>query len=295
MKDALRFFNDIGSILYFDSADLEETVILDVQWFVDSFKNIITDNQDVELERIENEMWKRFYHTGELDDKLLESVWKETEDFGESFLYHKEELLSYMQHLGLLARGSKETNNVHLIPCMTKRSISDKISQKYAQEYVFSYKFEFFPNFIFWRFVVACMCSPGWAILDMDGHKCIFKDSCILRYNRVDVIIRINDNILDVQILGLQNSSVPSGLKVKILREINEILQRLTKTFYKNIMFTIGCRCKATKIFELRSARFLSENELREIKCSSSKLCSVCEGESHSVAVEDLSVIFQEV
>jgi hypothetical protein len=294
MKDALRFFNEIGSILYFDSADLEETVILDVQWFVNSFKNIITDRQDLRLTDRDFELWEQFYHTGEINDKLLKSIWRATDDFGEPFLDHKNELLNYMQHLGLLARGSKETNNIHLIPCMTKRRTSKEITEKYTQDSVFSYKFDFFPNFIFWRFVVACVCSPGWAILESGGQKCIFKDTCILSYDTVEVVIKINDDILDVQIVGHQISCNLGGLKIKILREIKELLHRLTKTFHTDIAFTTGCRCKAKTVFELRNAGFLSEAELRKIKSSSSKQCSVCD-ESHEVAVGDLSAIFEEV
>ncbi|XP_056017076.1 uncharacterized protein LOC130053692 [Ostrea edulis] len=43
VQDALRFFNDIGLILYFNEKELSKSLVIDVQWFVDSFKFIISD------------------------------------------------------------------------------------------------------------------------------------------------------------------------------------------------------------------------------------------------------------
>ncbi|XP_056017026.1 uncharacterized protein LOC125676179 [Ostrea edulis] len=41
--DMLRFFHEIGQIIYFADDKLKDVIIIDVQWFVDGFKNIITD------------------------------------------------------------------------------------------------------------------------------------------------------------------------------------------------------------------------------------------------------------
>ncbi|XP_061171300.1 uncharacterized protein LOC133180866 [Saccostrea echinata] len=39
----LRYYHDAGKVLYFNEKDLEKSVIMDVQWFIDAFKHIITD------------------------------------------------------------------------------------------------------------------------------------------------------------------------------------------------------------------------------------------------------------
>ncbi|XP_062594581.1 uncharacterized protein LOC134256001 [Saccostrea cucullata] len=41
-KDVLHFLHEIGKILYFSVDKLKDTIIIDVQWFVDAFKYIIT-------------------------------------------------------------------------------------------------------------------------------------------------------------------------------------------------------------------------------------------------------------
>lgn len=69
----LNFLNRVGSLLYIDEEGFKDTVILDVQWFLDSFKSILTYSTDVG-EPDKNQ--KRFRETGELSDEELDSIWE---------------------------------------------------------------------------------------------------------------------------------------------------------------------------------------------------------------------------
>lgn len=66
ITETLKFLHRVGSLLYFDEEELRDIVILDVQWFVNAFKCIITDSVDVE--NVNNEELIQFHKTGELDD-----------------------------------------------------------------------------------------------------------------------------------------------------------------------------------------------------------------------------------
>lgn len=45
----LLFMHTVGSLLYFDEVILKETIILDVQWFVDAFKCIIAYQENIAI------------------------------------------------------------------------------------------------------------------------------------------------------------------------------------------------------------------------------------------------------
>ncbi|XP_062579014.1 probable serine/threonine-protein kinase pats1 [Saccostrea cucullata] len=61
LGDVLKLFNDIGVVLFFKEGILSETVIIDIQWFVDSFKNIIADPNHVrDIVEIHQD-WLDFY------------------------------------------------------------------------------------------------------------------------------------------------------------------------------------------------------------------------------------------
>ncbi|XP_062620714.1 probable serine/threonine-protein kinase roco6 isoform X1 [Saccostrea cucullata] len=113
VPDILKLFHEIGVILNFKEGVLSETVIVDIQWLVDAFKNIITDLNHV-MDVVENnDDWQNFYQNGYLSDLLLEGIWS-TKGFKVGTF--KSTILQYMQRLGLLVVGV----NQHYIPCMNK-------------------------------------------------------------------------------------------------------------------------------------------------------------------------------
>lgn len=69
----LNFLNRVGPLLYIYEAGFKDTVILDVQWFLDAFKSILTYSTDV-AKTDKNQ--KRFRETGELSDEELVSIWE---------------------------------------------------------------------------------------------------------------------------------------------------------------------------------------------------------------------------
>lgn len=90
----LNFLNRVGSLLYIDEAGFKDTVILDVQWFLDAFKSILTYSTDV-AKTDKNQ--KRFRETGELSDEELVSIWEKLPDHGSKYFEHKIFLISFME------------------------------------------------------------------------------------------------------------------------------------------------------------------------------------------------------
>ncbi|XP_061177484.1 probable serine/threonine-protein kinase pats1 [Saccostrea echinata] len=95
VQDVLKLFHDIGIILHFDEQCLSETIVIDIQWFVDAFKNIITDpNHALDLVR-DHEEWMNFYQNGYLSNLLLQKIWKSRRLDNST----QKSILQYMQRL----------------------------------------------------------------------------------------------------------------------------------------------------------------------------------------------------
>ncbi|XP_062579273.1 uncharacterized protein LOC134241223, partial [Saccostrea cucullata] len=117
MKVMLQFFHDTREILYFDQDVLNKVIILDVQWFADAFKNVITDKNHAEEDLFEFATeWDNFNETGELHDTLLSAIWKM---HNKCYIEQKDHIMMYMEKLGLLA---KICDNKWYVPCMNKKS-----------------------------------------------------------------------------------------------------------------------------------------------------------------------------
>ncbi|XP_061195954.1 uncharacterized protein LOC133204228 [Saccostrea echinata] len=76
-KDMLRFYHDTGKILYFNEEGLDKLVIIDVQWFIDAFKKIITDKLHMKGIPCSKENLEDYYETGNLKDQVLTDIWKQ--------------------------------------------------------------------------------------------------------------------------------------------------------------------------------------------------------------------------
>ncbi|CAH1250351.1 SIN3A [Branchiostoma lanceolatum] len=103
----LRFFHLCGDILFFNSPELHNFVVLDPQWFVDVQKTIISIPQfrDPEVK----EKWRLLETTGMLEDSLIEHVWKKRqEELKCDLITHKEELLKMMEQFDLILECSTE-------------------------------------------------------------------------------------------------------------------------------------------------------------------------------------------
>ncbi|XP_062586414.1 probable serine/threonine-protein kinase pats1 [Saccostrea cucullata] len=142
-SDMLRYYHDAGKVLYFNEEGLKEFIIIDVQWFIDAFKHIITDKLHFKGIPVASEDWEEFYSTGNLEDHLLTEIWRnddnplseklpeddewilsKTRDSDPRYLlYHKKQLLNFMQRLGLMAVGNKS----HYVPCMNRKEIENAI------------------------------------------------------------------------------------------------------------------------------------------------------------------------
>ncbi|XP_062582992.1 cyclic GMP-binding protein C-like [Saccostrea cucullata] len=91
--DMLRFFHDCGKILFFNEKHLSEMVILDVQWFVNAFKEILTDKNH--RTHVQSKEWISFNETGMLDYEHLITIW--TELGLHEMIEFKDQVLLYMQ------------------------------------------------------------------------------------------------------------------------------------------------------------------------------------------------------
>lgn len=79
-KDMLRYYHDAGKALYFDDKLIRNHVVIDVQWFIDAFKHIITDKLHSKGIPASKEDWNEYYMTGNLKDQLLKQIWKHKDD-----------------------------------------------------------------------------------------------------------------------------------------------------------------------------------------------------------------------
>ncbi|XP_062584621.1 uncharacterized protein LOC134246315, partial [Saccostrea cucullata] len=260
VPDILKFFHEIGIILNFREKKLSDIVIIDIQWFVDAFKYIITDLNHVE-DNVDNyEDWRNFSQNGYLKDKLLERIWS-SKDFnvGNS----KRDILKYMQRLGLIVKG----NDKHYIPCMNKCSFEAKHEEAFkryqSKTPVLVFRFPFLPYFIYSRLIVACITKTNgeWKVLDDQGLR-LFKNVACFSYNHHNIALAVNQSSIQLQVFQPLSTPIKKEVTLKVRDTTEQLLNVLTRSFHKKIMYTVGYHCSMNEVFREYDECFVEETAI---------------------------------
>ncbi|XP_062582990.1 uncharacterized protein LOC134244763 [Saccostrea cucullata] len=282
-KDMLRYYHDAGKVLYFNEDGLEKWIIIDVQWFVNVFKGIITDK--LHLKGIEATWldWDDYYNTGCLRKEVLMEIFKRKENKNatanftvrENQASHKSDItvyyvrdetqssgkknidqsspyllnnldiiLNFMQRLGLIAKGE----NYHYIPCMNRKtfdkSILNMIGETHEKTSILLFHFKYLPYFLYFRLVVACLNLEGWIALKNKSTSCLYKNAAFFSYNENIIAIAVTETSIQLQVYIPNDESHTS---VEITRDIQgsveKILKKIATTFHRRVEFERGFSC----------------------------------------------------
>ncbi|XP_062601960.1 uncharacterized protein LOC134263591 [Saccostrea cucullata] len=262
-NDMLRYYHDAGKVLFFNEAELNKYAIIDVQWFVDAFKTIITDEKHVQGVIASGKDWQEYYSTGHIQDSLLTEIWrKEDENLLTSLkeenisvndeldkdarflLYHKQTLLMYMQRLGLMSIG--ETS--HYIPCMNKKNFGEEqkhvIITSSSKSSILVFSFDFLPYFLFYRLVVKIMEIKHWRALKSNNISCLYKDAAMFTYKNHNIAVAVTDTTIQLQIFHPeQGIEMSKNVTLSVRSCIENIMKDISSTFHKNLAYRIGYTC----------------------------------------------------
>jgi len=163
----LRFHHTIGTLMYFAEEGIDDIVILDPQWLVDSFKAIITakqfrDNKDAV------DSHKLLHEEGILKEYLMDYLWRKKKS-QDRFLEFKDQLTLLMEKLDLISRPMSYNEGTHInpdyyiVPCMLS-TVNDedlseykKLDESEKNFLVFEFQNKFLPSATVHRLLATCI------------------------------------------------------------------------------------------------------------------------------------------
>eukprot|EP00057_Strongylocentrotus_purpuratus_P010399 XP_011664873.1 PREDICTED: uncharacterized protein LOC105438579 [Strongylocentrotus purpuratus] len=102
----LTFYHDLGYVVYYGGIEdqqslLRDMVILNPQWLIDVFKQVITILDPAERDGIMSDAWTTLEEDGILEDRLIQHMWQ-------GFLEQKEALVKLMTKFDLICEAPVE-------------------------------------------------------------------------------------------------------------------------------------------------------------------------------------------
>ena len=126
-KTLLNFLHDQRVVIHFDDTpELNKLVVLNPQWLIDVFKEVITIRPYKPEEETFEHLWRDLENTGMLDEELLDHVWspllhKEGKKGKEERKETSEKLITIMEKFSLLCQwpsSDESSRKRYLVPSM---------------------------------------------------------------------------------------------------------------------------------------------------------------------------------
>ncbi|XP_061193728.1 uncharacterized protein LOC133201959 [Saccostrea echinata] len=288
-EDLLRFYHDIGLILYFSFKDpmsdddpqlhfVSEIVILDIQWFVNSFKYVMTDSKQASFNKVidaapTREVLDTFTTTGEISGTFLKEIW--TASKNQTAVEYKDDMVKYMERLGLMA--IEEKSDICFIPSMNRMKVpllvKSKIHSRPKKSPTLYLRFPVLPVFLFYRLIVLCLKSH-WKPLS-DGRKCIYIDTAMFYFQEHILVLGVSESYIQLMLYNDDNLTQEESIQTafsEVKKKVKIMLSSLTKTFNSNLNYEAGYSCAytPTDFGEELGNTFITEEDLfrnRGIKC----------------------------
>ncbi|XP_062583343.1 uncharacterized protein LOC134245096 [Saccostrea cucullata] len=280
----LQFFHDLKEILYFNQNLLGNVIIVDVQWFADAFKNVITDKNHAEEDLFEFASdWDKFDETGELNDTLLSAIWKMNNN---GYLEQKEDIMLYMEKLGLLA---KMDNTKWYVPCMNKKQFPKNRFTSYPSSSILCYAFNVLPAGIYQRLIASCLQIPWKPASSRDGPF-IYQTAAVFLFEKHNILLGMTPTEIQLQVFNTEGEvDVSTCLAVK--KEIDNMLSILSRTFQADFKFQLAFKCKASGFVDGQESSVINEDEFS----GSGFQCLSCpEEKMHFINTEDIIKYWKE-
>ncbi|KAH3728899.1 hypothetical protein DPMN_054862 [Dreissena polymorpha] len=199
----LELQHNQGNIIFFNSGELKDIVVLDPRWIIEAFKCFIPHTQKIEATVLKD--WEEYKKYAILKPNVLYEVMKNSPPYIHEY---QSAVINYMEYQNVIVKPLTSENGLtgipldfHIVPCLLRRappplhiftSPPDK-PQTPVLAFVFCGKF--MPPSLFYRLVAVCI--RAWPISNEHGQYCLFNglaiftlnETCTLRIWYIDHII----------------------------------------------------------------------------------------------------------
>ncbi|XP_061193211.1 uncharacterized protein LOC133201424 [Saccostrea echinata] len=262
LEDGLRFLHEIGQIVYFAEEKMKDVIIVDVQWFVDAFKYIITDEKHLAREGSKNILLT----TGRITEYELKETWENSKN---NYIKHIDVILPYMNKLGLMTKVQDDPNgHIYYIPSMNRTDFPKDTIKSREKTSIMVFRFKtYLPHFFFFRLVVNCL--KEWEALE----KKLYKNAAFYKVEDAShyIAIAVNKTSIQLQVFTPEGMHLQTQCVVQIRKTVASLLTEITQTFHRHIEYEIGYYCKDINITDEDEDFFISESDVMKVGTSSGK------------------------
>ncbi|CAC5392707.1 unnamed protein product [Mytilus coruscus] len=268
LKDFLNFHHSLGKIVYFDTPQLKDFVIINPLLMVEVMRSFVTDQVFWPEETRIHETFKRMSKCGTIRREDLYLIW-EQKDFS-AILPYKEFIFNILIYLDILAEqrrydtttGSRLPVENFFVPCMvTERNTTNFMEKECTPEraicLAFLFKGTIIPPALPNRLISACLSM--WTVKQYEGRKLLFSGFIGLSFDKShDIVVCVEGNKILLYIVhrtsaGLIVPDIATGVKECLVITMERISDFYQSTIHakrnQQSPFHIEYTCSNLKCF----------------------------------------------
>ncbi|XP_076116577.1 uncharacterized protein LOC143084044 [Mytilus galloprovincialis] len=274
LTDFLHYQHSLGKIVYFDTPQLRDNVIISPLLMVEVMRSFITDVEFWPKEDKTRKTFKKMSENGMIRKVDLYQIW-EQEEFRQ-ILPFKEYIFDMLIHLDIVSEqrrydtktGSRLQIENFFVPCMlTQRNETDYLTQECTPERTLSLAFVFkgtiippaLPNRL------ICACLSMWTLKQYHGRKLMFSGFIGLSFDKEhDIVVCVEGNKIVLHLVhkrskGLIIPDIATGVRDCLFVTLERISE-----FYQS---SIHCKASSKLPFHTEYSCsklncFISENKM---------------------------------
>ncbi|XP_063406294.1 uncharacterized protein LOC134690247 [Mytilus trossulus] len=228
LKDFLNFHHSLGKIVYFETPQLKDFVIINPLLMVEVMRSFVTDKVFWPEEKRIHDTFKRMSKCGTIRREDLYLIW-EQKDF-RAILPYKEFIFNSLIYLDILAEqrrydtttGSRLPVKNFFVPCMvTEKNTTCFMDKECTPEraicLAFLFKGTIIPPALPNRLISACLSM--WTVKQYEGRQLLFSGFIGLSFDRShDIVVCVEGNKILLYIIhrtssGLIVPDIATGVK----------------------------------------------------------------------------------
>ncbi|CAC5395164.1 unnamed protein product [Mytilus coruscus] len=268
LHDFLHFQHSLGKIIYFDTLQLRDYVIINPLIMVEVMRSFVTDIGFWPKKKELQETFRRMSESGIIHREDLFQIWKQ-KDFRAVLLY-KEFIFNILIHLDILAEqrrydtatGSRLPVENFFVPCMvTERNTTSFMDTACTPEraicLAFVFKGTVIPPALPNRLISACLSM--WTLKQYEGRSLLFSGFIVVSFDKAhDVVVCVEGNMILLYLVhktsaGLIVPDIATGVKeclVTTMERISDFYQSIIHVKHsQQLPFHIEYSCSELKCF----------------------------------------------
>ncbi|CAG2253610.1 unnamed protein product [Mytilus edulis] len=238
LHDFLHFQHSLGKIIYLDTLQLRDYVIINPLFMVEVMRSFVTDIGFWPKKRRMQVIFSRMSESGIIRREDLYQIW-EQKDF-RPILRYKEFIFNILIHLDILAEqrrydtatGSRLPVENFFVPCMvTQRNTTSFMNTECTPEkaicLAFVFKGTVIPPALPNRLISACLSM--WTLKQYEGRKLLFSGFIVVSFDKAhDVVVCVEGNKILLYIVhktsaGLIVPDIATGVKECLVTTMERI------------------------------------------------------------------------